>query len=414
MQETPVLSAAPAQVSLEDLPERTWDVVVAGAGPAGSVAAIHLAARGRRVLLLDREAFPRDKVCGDGLIPDALGALERAGLGEEIRHLGLRLSRASVFSPSRIEISLPGNFVTLRRSILDAAIARRAVAAGAVFCRAKVADLTSDGGGGVRCRIAGREAPVTARAALVATGASVSLLRGHGVVDEERPSAIAMRCYVRSRLALDRLVISYDRSVLPGYAWIFPLRDGIYNVGCGVFDQPGRGRERGPRWNLRTLFERFAQDFPLMRDLMRHAVERTPLRGAPLRCGLRGVEPFGRGAVLAVGETVGATFPFTGEGIGKSMETAELAVEAIELLLETGDAGAVERFGERVRSELGGKYRAYRIAQGWLSRAWVCDLLARRARRSRFLRDSLAGILSETVDPRTVFSTRGVLRSLLR
>src|SRR5574340_446925 len=77
-----------------------WEVIVVGAGPAGSIAAGHLARSGYRVLLLDGQKFPRDKTCGDALIPDSLKVLERTSLLPEILKHGNQFSLASVFSPS--------------------------------------------------------------------------------------------------------------------------------------------------------------------------------------------------------------------------------------------------------------------------------------------------------------------------
>src|SRR6185295_19531585 len=107
------------QFSVLDLPDREWDVVVVGAGPAGATAAAHLARAGRDVLLLDRARFPRDKVCGDALIPDAIAALDRLGALDAVREQGWPVRATSVFSPSRIAFELPGTFITLKRQRLD-------------------------------------------------------------------------------------------------------------------------------------------------------------------------------------------------------------------------------------------------------------------------------------------------------
>jgi flavin-dependent dehydrogenase len=346
------------QVPLDGHARFDWDVTVIGAGPAGCVAAAHLAAVGYRTLLLDRKSFPREKVCGDGLIPDALRALSRIGLEEEVRQRGHEISRVSFFSASRIEVDVPGDFVTLRRRELDTMLAREAVSRGTTFCEGEVGALEEAADGSVRCRIAGDDRVVRSRVALVATGVSTRLLRGSGVVAEEDPNAIALRCYVRSPVRLDRLMISFDRSVTPGYAWIFPLGKGEYNVGCGVFSR---------RTNAR----------------------------------------------LPIGETIGATYPFSGEGIGKAMETGEIAAQTVDEAFRTGRFDVMENFGARVEADLGRMYRGYRVAEDWMSKTWLLDIIARRARRSRFMRKAIAGVLNETIDPSPIFSLRGIVRSLI-
>jgi geranylgeranyl reductase family protein len=398
----------PPQLAPADVPDRTWDVVVAGAGPAGSTAAAHMARAGLDVLLVDRQPFPRDKVCGDGLIADTIAALERLGALDAVRERARRLRATAIFSPSRHRLDVAGEFLTLKREALDAIIAAHACADGARLLTGNVTRVQPDAVG-VRVSVDGCAAPLRARFAVLATGADVRLARPAGDSHAPVPSAIAVRCYIRSTTRIDELVISYDSEIVPGYAWIFPMPDGEYNVGCGVFYRHGvRGEV-----NLRRMFERFVTTFPDARRLLAGETGRTPLKGAPLRCGL--TAPADRlPRVLAIGESIGTTFPFTGEGIGKAMETGELAAEAMRLAVKTGDPGKLDHFDTFVSRRLAPKYAGYRAAERWLSRPWVADFVARRALRSRFLRDALAGILNETIDPSTVFSLAGMAKALLR
>ena len=131
-----------------------------------------------------------------------------------------------------------------------------------------------------------------------------------------------------------------------------------------------------------------------------------------LRCGLTGAEPLGPGSWLSAGEAIGATFPLTGEGIGKAMETAVMAADAIDRSL-TSAPGAAREFEARVRRELGPKYVGYDVAQRWIQWPRLGDLVIRRAQRSAYLQRAVRGILDETIDPRTVFSVRGLVRSWL-
>ncbi|HXG65380.1 MAG TPA: NAD(P)/FAD-dependent oxidoreductase [Blastocatellia bacterium] len=386
---------------------KLWDVAIVGAGPAGSTAAIHLASRGHSVLLLDKDSFPRDKVCGDGLIADSIGALKRVGLYEEVCRQGYKTNLGVVYSPSRVQFDVPGEYLTLKRILLDDLIRSKAVASGAEFRQARVTGIESQPDGPASLSIAGADAPVRARIVLLATGASVELPDRLSFIAHQEPSAIALRCYVRSKVEFDRLLISYDRSILPGYAWIFPLGGGNYNIGCGAM----YGRKNGLRLNLREAFQRFVKSFPIAAEIMRAAEEVTPLRGARLRCGLRGARAIRQGNILVIGESIGATFPFTGEGIGKAMETGEIAAEVAHQALSAGDCERLREYPARVERELRPKFWGYQVAEDWLAHPWLNDLVARRVRRSRYLQESVAGIVNETVDPRQVFSVRGVLRS---
>ncbi len=380
---------------------QTWDVVIVGAGPAGSTAARELASAGRSVMLLDKASFPREKVCGDSLIPDALNALRRAGVYRQIVDEGHRASVLSAFSPSNVRVDVPGEFVTLRRDRLDHVLLQAAMARGAVFDEARVTALSADDDG-VTVSLAGAGRGIRGRIAVVATGADLSLLWQAGVAHRRQPSAVALRCYVRSPVTIDTLVISFHRAILPGYAWIFPMGDHEYNVGCGVFYRGGRKATVNPR----TTFATFCSAFPLARELLREAEHVSPLAGARLRCGLDGAAACHATRILSIGETIGATFPFTGEGIGKAMETGEIAARQIERALVEDDRRHLTGFAGVLERELAPRYTGYRVAESWLVRPWVNDLVAGRVRRSPRLQRAIAGVLNESIDPRTIFSWR--------
>jgi menaquinone-9 beta-reductase len=394
------------QHPVDSAPQAVWDVLIVGAGPAGSIAAFNLAARGHRVLLLDKERFPRNKTCGDGLLSDALGVLQRVGLLRCVQQMGLAIHRASFFSPSRIECEVPWGYLTLKRRLLDTLIAQKAVEAGAYFCQGNVQRMAITGDGLIACSFSGSGRVCQARVGVIATGANVNLPQKLGLVQLWQASGLAIRCYVRSRRSLDRMVISYDRSITPGYAWIFPLGDHEYNVGCGIFYR-GNARDRT---ELKDMFRKFTTKFPLARALLEDGEPISPLSGAFLRCGLKGACPTGANNLLAIGEAIGATFPATGEGIGKAMETAELAAEAIDETLRSGDGSRLRRFPARLE-ELRFRYLGYEAAERWLSMPWLVDLVARRARTSKFLQEAIAGIINETADPRTLFSLRGMIQA---
>jgi geranylgeranyl reductase family protein len=385
-----------------------WDVVVVGAGPAGSTIAGRLAQEGFSVLLIDRQPFPREKVCGDALIPDALNALRRAGLYETVRERGYETDTLSIFSASTVRIDLSGEFMTLRRRELDELLVQGAMDRGAAFHCAAVDRLVNISGG-VQAWLADSPEPVTARIGVVATGADVKLIRGLGIPAERRPSGVALRCYARSPVRIPHLIISYDRSIAPGYAWIFPLGNDVYNIGCGMF----RHRTHTHHVSLRTTFETFVSQFPLARDLWNARWESTALVGARLRCGLDPGAAYDGRRTIAIGETIGATFPFTGEGIGKAMETGELAAEHVSDSLMNDNHESLASFPGRLRSGLAPKYAGYRIAERWLGHSWLGDVLARRIRRSPALRHTTAGIVNETTDPRNVFSWKTLLPGAL-
>jgi flavin-dependent dehydrogenase len=280
--------------------------------------------------------------------------------------------------------------------MLDELIARQAVGAGAVFACGRVDDISIVKDGSVRFFFSGSTRGMESRVGVVATGANVGLLNKLGMVTRVRASSVASRCYVRSSRTIDRMLISFDRSLLPGYGWIFPLGNNEYNVGCASFPPGGDENRMSPR----EAFGAFMESFPPARALMEEGERISPLRGGVVRCGLSGSAPVGGGNLVAIGE-----------GIGKAMETGELAAEVIHEALCTDDLRVLKSYPARLAREMEHRYLGYRIAESWLSRAWLVDFVARRARKSQLLRKSLAGILSETVDPSSVFSPRSLWKS---
>jgi menaquinone-9 beta-reductase len=385
-----------------------WDTVVIGAGPAGAAAAIRLASEGTSVLLLDRYSFPRDKVCGDALIPDALNALRRLRLEDRVGQAGSRFRSSRVFSPSRLDFEFNGSFVCIPRLELDELLVNEAIARGAVFRTARVRWIET-GAQGVRVHLDGSSEPIEARTVVLATGADISLINQLNSRVRSGPSAVAMRGYVESELEIDQLLISFDRCVLPGYAWIFPLGNGRYNVGCGAY-YPRLADAN----SLRAILTSFVEAFPAARELLQKGRWLSDVRGARLRCGLAGAPPLPAPRVLAVGETIGTTYQFTGEGIGKALETGELAAEVIIDFLPSESLERLSRYASRLEEELEPRYVGYEVAQRWLGHAWLADLLAWRIRSSRSLRSTVESIVAEVADPRAVFSLRGLASSLAR
>jgi geranylgeranyl reductase family protein len=388
------------------------DALVIGAGPAGSAAAITLARAGRDVLMVDRCAFPRDKVCGDALIPDALEALDRLGLRERVARRSRVLDGVRVYAPGGEFVDVKGECACLPRATFDELLRSAAVNAGARFVpQVDVRGPLLDGGRVIGADLGARN--VRADVTLLATGAAAEPLKRFGVCHRVMPSATAARVYVRTGDAFARqarhLCVSYDAAICPGYGWIFPGPDATFNVGVGFFydgkaDLKVRLYERKP--NIRELLHRFLDTFPPARDVMRHAIDVTELKGAPLRTALCG-SALSRPGLLVLGEAAGLTYSFSGEGIGKALESGIIAAEAIL------DGESAETYAARIRAVFSARFRAYKLAQDWLARPMLANFLTRRARRSPFVRQELSAVFQERADPRRLFSAAGMLRSFV-
>jgi geranylgeranyl reductase family protein len=395
------------QPPLSSIGDRNWDVVIIGAGPAGAIAAAHLANDGHQVLLLDKDHFPRKKICGDGLLADAMKCIDAISLGDRVRRHGHVMHQVNIYSPAGIEIQLGGLFITIKRYQLDAMIAQRAVDAGAVFARGKVKRIIEEPDDTMSLTADGISSKINARITIVATGANLTILKKMGRFSVPKPTAVAIRCYVRSSAGPDNLVVSCNKGIVPGYGWIFPLGNSEYNIGFGALIE----HLLRDHMNIRKMFRNFVDHFPVARKLMQHGSITQPLRGAVIRSDFNGAFPFTRGPIIMVGEAIGTTLPVTFEGIGKAMESGELAAEFVSKALNSGDLNTLKEYGQHLSNRLKPRYRAYRITQHWISKDWMLDFIFRRARKSDYFIEGLAGIVSETHSPREVFSLAGIVKS---
>jgi geranylgeranyl reductase family protein len=372
-----------SDLSTDASPDLSADLIVVGAGPAGSSAAFWAARAGLDVVVLEKAAFPREKVCGDGLTPRGVQALVDMGIDTSpaagwVRHKGLRVSGGGQV----VEVDWPRldrwpDYSLVRpRSELDALLARHAEEAGArLHTEVTVTEPLLDDAGrvvGVRAQAGPEKRPQTWRAPLVisAEGLSGRLAKALGLVRrEDRPLGIAVRRYVRTRRSTDEyLDISFDlsadgptRDSMPGYGWVFGMGDGTANVGFGLLDT-----RRGTGADHREVLRRWLDTFPAGEQLgEEHAV--TPLRGAGLPMALHRQPAYSRGLLLA-GDSAGAVNPFNGEGISYAMETGRMAAEIAALALAAPEGLAREavlrRYPALLRAEYG---RHHRLGMGFLA-----------------------------------------------
>jgi len=184
-------------------------------------------------------------------------------------------------------------------------------------------------------------------------------------------------------------------------------------MGVAILDshnvEEGEGRRSMKDLNLRTLFDEFCAVHPLARRLSQEGRCVSELKGAPLRCNLDGAD-LSRPGLLATGEAIGSTYAFTGEGIGKAMETGIAAAESV--LQGACEAQAQQFYSERL-DLLRPRFQMYRKATSFNRYPRLVDLVIWRSRHSPRLIASMAGILNETRMPGSLLSWRGLKRLVL-
>ena len=410
-------------LDISSLPERC-DVLIVGAGPAGSAAAQLLARAGRDVVLVDAQPFPRDKVCGDGLIPDAHRALDRLGVLDRVMAEARVSSTLGCIAPRGGRIDVPGTLAVLPRKRLDEIVCNAAVAVGArMFAPVRfVAPIRATGETGpvvgARLKHGDVEREVRATWVVLASGAQPQATIAAGMCDRRTPSGIALRGYIRSAAMASRITaleVVWHKRLSPGYGWIFPCGDDVFNIGVGVAQSHREGKDGRHAMqdvNLREQFAAFQRVYAPARDLVAGgtwlAEPGQELKGAPLRCSLEGARLDAPG-LLVTGEAAGSTYAFTGEGIGKAMETG---IHAAEAILASGDDGAVRAdYVARVMA-LKPRFALYEEANRANAHPWLIDLLVWSAKRSPRRVQRMAGVLEETHIPTDAVTVRGVLRRI--
>jgi flavin-dependent dehydrogenase len=341
------------------------DAIIAGAGPAGAMAAIVLARAGARVVVVDRDRFPRDKLCGDTLNPGAVRLLEAYGLRGGPLDCGRMLKGMHVTGPTasvRAAYGPSSPALAITRRALDTWLIDRAVAAGARFesgvtVRAPLLDETA-GAPVVRGLVLDRAGARTghrmpAIVTIAADGRRSTLARAVGAA---RPSPMPRR-WAYGTYASDVADVTDEGEMHIRHGWyvgVAPLPGGLVNV-CVV--RPGSPGRRP----IDVVRDAIRREPELARRFERAAIDDDVRVLGPLSAETRGA---GATGLLFAGDAAGFVDPMTGDGVHLALSGGVLAAEEALRALETGDvAGATARLARRRRSALGWKLRFNRVVR---------------------------------------------------
>ena len=359
-------------------PDNSADVIVVGAGPAGSTAATYLARSGVDVLLLEKSTFPREKVCGDGLTPRGVKQVLALGIDvsgpDWLRNKGLRVvgGGRSLELPWPTLQDYPDFGVVRPRRDFDDLLATLAVKAGArmrvaTSVTAPVRDDRSGRITGVSAKTPEGPVEFSAPLVLACDGVSARVALGMGINKRaDRPLGVAVRRYYRSPARADDDYLEshlelWDRTapgkpkLLPGYGWIFGLGDGTVNVGLGMLNSSKAFGKTDYRALLRTWLDGTPPVWGLREE---NAL--GPIGGAGLPMGFNRTPHYSDGLLL-VGDAGGAVNPFNGEGIAYAMESASMAAESVLQALGrpagASREAALQGYAAAMKDHLGAYYR---------------------------------------------------------
>jgi len=384
-----------------------YEVIIVGAGPAGTSAAFHLAKRDIKVLVLDKCKFPRDKVCGDGIAPRAVRLLYKMGLKDRLEvegrfnkfHGFIFAGQGKAMVKTKIPETprFPDHGYIIRRIEFDKLLLDYARENGAqVWEETKViSPLVRDGKViGVRAFRDGEEIEITSNVVVGADGAHSTVGRAMGLlVNNPHYLGISIRQYFEGVKDIgDYLEVYPDKVITPASGWVFPLGGGVANVGVGAMLYHMKSK----KINLHESFERFITESRLVAPKLESAKPVSPLRGALLRVGLGGSKIECPGLIL-IGDAASMTNPVSGEGITYALETGEMVADHI---LESRMSGHgihhdpdEDSFREKLLARYGHYFSKGRRSIRWGDRQiFLRPLLAYVSRNDRY-RDYLVRAL---------------------
>ncbi|HUF93842.1 MAG TPA: NAD(P)/FAD-dependent oxidoreductase [Candidatus Limnocylindria bacterium] len=391
---------------------RDADVIVVGAGPAGAATSLLLAEHGLAVITLDRARFPRDKICGEYLSPEAGRVLDRLGVLKALDGAGaVPLAGMRITAPdgTRLQGVYPstgafrpyrGHALGVSRTVLDAILADRLRALGVDFREhVRVTDVVRAEGAVAGVRATGEDgAPSILHAPLV-------------IAADGRASVVAQRLGCRRPHRLRRMAVTTYVSGIdgcrdfgeifidpPDYAILNPLAPDRVNLSVVV------PLEHAAPWSARLaqFLEARVKHMPHLARRLAGARVVAPVQAmGPLAYR---VSPPREGGVLLVGDAAGFYDPFTGEGVYTALRSAELAAEVAAHALRTGDVSArgLAPYQRRRAEVFDDKAKVTRALQVLIRHRRLANLAARLLARRAALLDTMLGVIGDYVPARAL------------
>ena len=385
-----------------------------------------MAAAGLQVLLLEKETFPRDKICGDAISGKSVDVLRRMNLIEEVMRAeqvgswgvtfgGPYGDEAAIpFTQEQDRCSIPPGFICTREVFDDVLFQQVKGSRAEVRQNAKVTGLLFEDERvrGVHVQVGEETETIEAPLVIGADGAYSVVARELGMAQlNEKHYCAGLRSYYRGVTGFhegNHVELHFVEEAIPGYFWIFPLPGGRANVGIGMLSQAVKKNNVKLKDLLETCIEH-----PRFRDRFAGAEREGAVKGWGLPLGSNPRSMAGDGWLL-VGDAASLIDPFTGEGIGNAMVSGEKAARWASRAKAEGNYSTafLKGFEQDVLNNMGGELRLSRMLQRLINWKTLLNTVISKAGRSDELADTISCMFDDESQRRRLVSPLFYLRVL--
>ncbi len=386
-----------------------YDIIIVGAGPAGTTAALYAEKMGLKSILVDKSTFPRDKICGDALSGKTIRMIRELNLLSEISKLkGAQINRITFGSPSNKQFDLYLNKVNKDQSQKKGFVIPRKIFDNYLFEKAKAVTETREGfkvieiinnknivSGIIGIDKEGKKESLNAPIVLGCDGPFSIVARKLNLYKMDmKHTSVAIRCYYSGVNNLsDQIELHFLKEVKPGYFWIFPAGNGIANVGIGLSKTDAKKEKRTLSQILDTVTNSkfFKQRFKGAKQLEK------PI-GWNLPVGTKHRNNHGNGFML-LGDAAGLVDPFTGEGIGNAMVSAKYAIQVAKKSKEINNYSkrSLSEYDKLLWNELGKELRTSTKLQKLARYSFLLNFVINRASRNEDVKNIISGMLANEI-----------------
>ena len=388
--------------------DKHYDIIIVGGGPAGTSAALYAHKMGLKTIILDKNTFPRDKICGDALSGKSVKYMRELGVLDQVPNLnGSTIRRITFGSPSHKQFDIHLNNPQNKGDIKEGYVIPREIYDNFLFEKAKevteiienfnVNDLLYENNKiiGISGKHKKEVHQIYAPLILGCDGAKSTIARKLGFhTEDQENTAIAIRCYYEGVKGLtDQIELHFVDEVLPGYFWLFPAGDNIANIGLGLSKKFAKKDER----KLSQILDEVTAS-PYFKDRFSNAKKLEKPKGWSLPLGRIQRPSYGDGFML-LGDAAGLIDPFTGEGIGNAMASAKFAVEVASQAKKNNDYSkdVLSKYHKLVWDELGSELRTSTKLQNLSNYRTLLNIVINKASRNKDIQDIISGMLTKEI-----------------